>query len=96
MFGWLAKMLMQTPVQNSCACCEGKRERLEKMRKQIVKGEIDTENQQSTDDVIICCDTPEHEYTGKVFGYMVSGPYTIQNDRQVVGVEKDCKQNREG
>lgn len=95
MFGWLAKMLMQTPVQNSCACCEGKRERLEKMRQQIAKGEVDEEYPQSTDDVIICCDTPEHEYAGKVLGYMVSGSYTIENDGQPVSEGKSSKQNRE-
>lgn len=36
MFGWLAKMLMQTPVASSgCACCEAKREKLEKIRQQL-------------------------------------------------------------
>ena len=40
MFGWLAKMLLKTPVQGSgCACCEGKRQRLEKMRQEIENGE---------------------------------------------------------
>ena len=38
MFGWLAKMLLQTPVSSSgCACCEAKREHLEKMRKEITR-----------------------------------------------------------
>ena len=42
MFGWLVKMLLQTPVQSSgCACCEGKRQRLEKMRREIVSEETD-------------------------------------------------------
>ena len=95
MFGWLAKMLLQTPVQNSCACCEGKRERLEKMRQQIEKGELDDENLQSPEDVIIRCDTPEHEYAGKVLGYMVSGPYSIQSDAQSE-MPTDCgEKNRE-
>ena len=36
MFGWLAKMLLQTPVSSSgCACCEAKREHLDKMRNEI-------------------------------------------------------------
>ena len=42
MFGWLTKMLLKTPVQGSgCACCEGKRQRLEKMRQEIENGEIE-------------------------------------------------------
>ena len=42
MFGWLAKMLLQTPVQSSgCASCEGKRQKLEKMRQEIERGELD-------------------------------------------------------
>lgn len=37
MFGWLAKMLMQTPVVGSgCACCEAKREKMEAMRKELI------------------------------------------------------------
>lgn len=36
MFGWLAKMLLQTPVSSSgCACCEAKREHLEKCAKRL-------------------------------------------------------------
>ncbi len=77
MFGWLAKMLLQTPVQNSCSCCEGKRERLEKMRQQIEKGEVDEENPQDCSDVILNCDTPEHDYTGKILGSMFVSPYHV-------------------
>lgn len=83
MFGWLTKMLLQTPVQNSCSCCEGKREKLEKMRREIENGTIETANPQMPDDVILNCDTPEHEYTGKVLGYMISGPYQIKVDGQL-------------
>lgn len=44
MFGWLAKMLLKTPVASSgCACCEAKREHLEKMRKKLT-GEDDAES----------------------------------------------------
>ena len=77
MFGWLAKMLLQTPVQNSCSCCEGKRERLEKMRRQIEQGKIEEENPQMPDDVILNCDSPEHEYSGKILGSMFSSPYNV-------------------
>lgn len=55
MFGWLAKMLMQTPVQSSCSCCESKRERLEKMRQQIEKGKVDEDDQQNADDIANSC-----------------------------------------
>ena len=41
MFGWLAKMLISTPIQGSgCACCEGKKKRLEKMQEAIAEGRI--------------------------------------------------------
>ena len=32
MFKWLADMLVKTPVQSSCSCCEGKKQRLQKMQ----------------------------------------------------------------
>ena len=36
MFEWLVKMLIHTPVGSSgCACCEGRRRQLEKMRREI-------------------------------------------------------------
>ena len=42
MFGWLARMMLKTPVMTSgCACCEGKRQRLEKMRKELENGDIE-------------------------------------------------------
>lgn len=41
MFGWLAKLLISGPIQGSgCACCEGKKKRLEKMQQAIAEGEI--------------------------------------------------------
>lgn len=30
MFKWLADMLVKTPVQSSCSCCEGKKQRAAK------------------------------------------------------------------
>lgn len=97
MFGWLAKMLMQTPVQNSCSCCEGKRERLEKMRRQIENGKIDDETPQNCNDVILNCDTPEHDYTGKILGSMFVSPYHVtvngqpQQDESDENSSCDCK-----
>lgn len=35
MFKWLADMIVKTPVQGSCSCCEGKKERLKKMQEVI-------------------------------------------------------------
>ena len=46
MFDWLAKLMLKTPVQSSgCPCCEGKRQRLEKMRQEIERGEIDEDKE---------------------------------------------------
>ncbi len=48
MFEWLVKMLIHTPVGSSgCACCEGRRRQLEKMRREITgEDEPATEKQQ--------------------------------------------------
>lgn len=36
MFGWLANMLVNTPVQGSgCGCCEAKKKELEKMQQAL-------------------------------------------------------------
>lgn len=44
MFGWLAKLLMTSPIAGSgCACCEGKKKRLEKMQEAIANGGIEEE-----------------------------------------------------
>ena len=59
MFKWLADMLVKTPVQSSCSCCEGKKQRLQKMQEAILSGDIESEPQ-STEDVVMTCDTPEH------------------------------------
>lgn len=44
MFKWLADMIVKTPVQGTCACCEGKKERLRQMQKAILDGEGDNES----------------------------------------------------
>lgn len=45
MFQWFVKLLMTTPVgPSSCSCCEGKRIRLEQMRKELV-GETEPEQE---------------------------------------------------
>ena len=68
MFAWLAKLLLNTQVQNTCSCCSQKCERLEKMRQQIERGQLSEEPEEHPQDNIIYCNTPEHEYTGKYLG----------------------------
>ena len=51
MFKWLADMLVKTPVQSSCSCCEGKKQRLQKMQEAILSGDIEGEPQ-STEDAV--------------------------------------------
>ena len=77
MFKWLADMLVKTPVQSSCSCCEGKKQRLQKMQEAILSGDIEGEPQ-STEDAVITCDTPEHEYAGKILGSAFYGGYPVE------------------
>ena len=45
MFGWLADLLIKTPIAGSgCACCEAKKEQLKQMQKAILDGDLNTEN----------------------------------------------------
>ncbi len=44
MFKWLADMIVKTPVQGTCSCCEGKKERLKKMQEAIMSGEEGNES----------------------------------------------------
>lgn len=37
MFKWLADMIVKTPVQGTCSCCEGKKEQLKKMQKALLE-----------------------------------------------------------
>ena len=58
MFGWLAKMMLKTPVMSSgCACCEGKRQRLEKMRQEIEAGEIESAANNDYEGMSFCSGT---------------------------------------
>ena len=77
MFKWLADMLVKTPVQSSCSCCEGKKQRLQKMQEAILIGDIEGEPQ-STEDAVMTCDTPEHEYAGKILGSAFYGGYPVE------------------
>ena len=45
MFKWLADMIVKTPVQGTCACCEGKKERLRQMQKAILDDENGSESE---------------------------------------------------
>ena len=86
MFKWLADMLVKTPVQSSCSCCEGKKQRLQKMQEAILSGDIEGEPQ-STEDAVITCDTPEHEYAGKILGSAFYGGYPVEVKPAVNQVE---------
>ena len=58
MLGWLAKMMLKTPVMSSgCACCENKRQRLEKMRQEIEAGEIESTDSNNYNGVNFCSGT---------------------------------------
>lgn len=51
MFGWLAKMLVESPIQgSSCSCCASKKKQLEEMQQALEHGDIPTldENVNST------------------------------------------------
>ena len=39
MFKWLANLIIKTPIQGTCSCCEGKKERLRQMQKVILNEE---------------------------------------------------------
>lgn len=42
MFGWLADMLLKSPVVGSgCPCCEGQKEQLKKMQKAILNNDLE-------------------------------------------------------
>lgn len=82
MFGWLAKMLIKTPVQGSgCACCESKKRRLEKMQQALESGELETvENSGvifNSGGYSAQCDTSGNcqaqEYHAKILGDLSNG-----------------------
>lgn len=53
MFGWLADLLIKTPVQGSgCSCCEAKKEQLKQMQKQILDENITSLSEESCN----CCE----------------------------------------
>ncbi len=82
MFAWLKNLLLSTPVQNTCSCCSKKCEQLEKMRQQIEQGHLDDEPEKHPEAYIISCNTPEHEYTGKIFGSVFSYNEVIVNGQK--------------
>lgn len=78
MFKWLADMLVKTPVQGTCVCCEGKKRQLQKMQEAIMRGDVAEDVPQSADDAVMRSDSPEHEYTGKIFGTAYYGGYPVE------------------
>lgn len=92
MFKWLADLLVKTPVQSSCSCCEGKKQRLQKMQEAIERGEIAEDSPEINEEVIINCDSPEHEYVGKIFGtYIADGyPFVVGDYKASDYGSEDC------
>ena len=57
MFGWLADLLVKSPVVgSSCPCCEGQKVRLKKMQKAVLSGDIETSDEADS----VCCQSEEH------------------------------------
>lgn len=90
MFKWLANMLVKTPVQGTCACCEGKKRQLQKMQEAIMRGDVEENSLQAADDAIMHSDSPEHEYTGKVFGAGYYGGYPVEVKDSNLSKEDCC------
>lgn len=56
MFGWLADLLIKTPIQGSgCACCEAKKSRLQKMQREILSGAFEDDGASNTECGGSCC-----------------------------------------
>ena len=90
MFKWLADMLVKTPVQGTCACCEGKKRQLQKMQEAIMRGDVEENSPQAADDAIMHSDSPEHEYMGKVFGAGYYGGYPVEVKDSNLSKEDCC------
>ena len=54
MFGWLADLIVKTPVQGGCSCCEGRKKELQRMQKAIIGAE-DEENLSSDEEAANHC-----------------------------------------
>lgn len=55
MFGWLANLLLKSPVVGSgCPCCEEQKEQLKKMQKAVLFGQID-EKEKNEEKRCACC-----------------------------------------
>lgn len=82
MFGWLAKMLMQTPVASSgCACCEAKREKLEKIRQ-----ELTGENQEAEETRVL----PQSFRSGSYYAELKSDGTGRSEIRTIAENPEDC------
>lgn len=88
MFKWLADMLVKTPVQGTCSCCEGKKQRLQKMQEAIERGEVDENAQEDTSDCGSGCCCGGQEYASKILGPIVTSNYPPE-----VHNEANCDKN---
>ena len=55
MFKWLADLIVKTPVQGTCSCCEGQKERLRQMQKVILNADDSGESENSGAGDSGCC-----------------------------------------
>ncbi len=70
MFGWLADLIVKTPVQGGCSCCEGRKRELQRMQKAIIEDETDGALFADEEAANHCCrchqnGESEHECEGK-------------------------------
>lgn len=100
MFGWLAKMLIKTPVLGSgCAICESKKQHLEKMKQAIETGDLAEESPEAMsfssggytaqcDAFGRCC---AQEYHAKILGDLSNGDSAQERAEHChEWAEKDC------
>lgn len=75
MFKWLADMLVKTPVQGTCSCCESKKQQLRQMQEAIEKGEPLEAPVETVADCTSGCSCGGQEYVSKILGPMVTSNY---------------------
>lgn len=67
MFKWLANLIVRTPIQGTCSCCEGKKEQLRQMQKALLSEEEPdflSENETSCGGECSCFASQTNPYEG--------------------------------
>ncbi len=83
MFGWLADLIVKTPVQGGCSCCEGRKKELQRMQKAIIGAETDDELSPDEETANHCCGCHEHsetEHKCECKNHYESGHYSCRYD----------------